>query len=147
MDRNDWPVHRPAAPEAPIPGTHWYSGCGDPDDPGRVNPETGACDGCGELACCACGREGCPDHPPVAVGAAFPCPNCGMSEWKADYYEAVWQTCDLVMGSDGEVEFVEYTGVTGSYDDGSTEDESYRCSSCDHTIKLGAFKMLIGEAT
>lgn len=54
--RNDWPVHRPAAPEAPIPGRHWYSGC-DPDQP-RVNP-SGVCEGCGGYGCPKCGREGC----------------------------------------------------------------------------------------
>lgn len=59
-DRDDWPVHRPAAPEAPIPGRHWYSGC-NPDMP-RVNPETGVCEDCGATACRVCGREDCPDH-------------------------------------------------------------------------------------
>lgn len=59
-EHDEWPVHMPAAPEAPIPGRHWYAGC-DPDRP-RVNPVTGRCEGCGELACATCGRENCPDH-------------------------------------------------------------------------------------
>lgn len=53
-DYDDWPIHRPYAPEAPIPGTHWYGGC-DPDHP-RVNPD-GICVGCSEVACPACGYE------------------------------------------------------------------------------------------
>jgi hypothetical protein len=48
------PVHRPAAPDAPIPGRHWYSAC-DPDRP-RVNAD-GVCEGCGESACSHCGHE------------------------------------------------------------------------------------------
>lgn len=58
--REDWPVHQPDAPEAPIPGRHWYSGC-NPDRP-RVNPATGCCEDCGDKACVECGREDCPDH-------------------------------------------------------------------------------------
>lgn len=46
------PVHRPYAPEAPIPGHHHYDGC-DPDRP-RVDI-TGRCEGCGEYACAHCG--------------------------------------------------------------------------------------------
>lgn len=59
-DRIDWPVHQPGpAYEAPIPGLHWYGGCeiGYP----RVNPDTGICDGCGELACRVCGKQDCPE--------------------------------------------------------------------------------------
>ena len=59
--RDGWPVHQPDAPEAPIPGRHWYSGC-NPDRP-RVNPSTGICEDCGGRACRVCGREACPDHP------------------------------------------------------------------------------------
>jgi hypothetical protein len=55
---DDRPVHRPAAPDAPIPGRHWYSGC-DPDRP-RVRPD-GVCAGCGEHACPDCGHEPYPD--------------------------------------------------------------------------------------
>lgn len=53
---DDRPVHRPAAPDAPIPGQHWYGGC-DPDRP-RVNAD-GTCEGCGGYGCPDCGREGC----------------------------------------------------------------------------------------
>lgn len=49
----DRPVHRPIAPEAPIPGRHWYGGC-DPDRP-RVGLD-GKCEGCGEAACPDCGH-------------------------------------------------------------------------------------------
>lgn len=52
----DWPVHQPAAPEAPIPGRHWYASC-NPDQP-RVNPD-GVCEDCGGRACAECGREDC----------------------------------------------------------------------------------------
>jgi hypothetical protein len=76
---------------------------------------------------------------------AFPCPHCGATEWKADYYEAVWQTISLVVGDDGEPELADYTGVTGTYDDPSTDDEAYRCASCDHTIQLGTFRLLPAE--
>lgn len=48
----DEPVHRPAAPDAPIPGVHHFAGC-DPDHP-TVSPE-GVCRGCGETACPTCG--------------------------------------------------------------------------------------------
>lgn len=64
-DRDDWPVHQPFAPDAPIPGVHWYSGC-NPDYP-RVDPSTGLCEDCGEPACRTCGREDCPDHHLEAV--------------------------------------------------------------------------------
>lgn len=60
LEHEDWPVHQPDAPDAPIPGRHWYQSC-DPDLP-RVNPETGICEGCGESGCRDCGRENCPDH-------------------------------------------------------------------------------------
>lgn len=53
---DEWPTHRPFAPEAPIPGTHHYSGC-DPDRP-VVHP-TGVCLGCGGTACPRCGYELC----------------------------------------------------------------------------------------
>lgn len=59
-DKSDWPVHQPRAWDAPIPGTHFYSGC-DPDQP-RVDPVTGRCEGCGEKACRVCGQGDCPDH-------------------------------------------------------------------------------------
>lgn len=65
VDRDDWPFHQPAAPDAPIPGRHWYAGC-DPDGP-RVNPTTGVCEGCGATACRVCGRDDCPDHPDELV--------------------------------------------------------------------------------
>ncbi len=52
------PVHQPAAPEAPIPGRHWYSGC-DPDRP-TVGLD-GVCEGCGQKACPECGHEVWPD--------------------------------------------------------------------------------------
>ena len=58
--RDDWPIHRPAAYDAPIPGIHWYQSC-TPDHP-RVDPSTGLCEDCGEHACPICGREGCTQH-------------------------------------------------------------------------------------
>lgn len=57
-DREDWPVHRPIAPEAPIPGRHWYGGC-NPDRP-LVRPD-GLCEDCGETACAECGAGFYPD--------------------------------------------------------------------------------------
>lgn len=59
-EREDWPVHQPAAPEAPIPGQHWYLGCD--DGFARIDPATGICEGCGGYGCRECGRENCPDH-------------------------------------------------------------------------------------
>ncbi len=69
-DYSDWPVHRPVAWDAPIPGKHWYAGCepsGDWDSEygrytgtgPRVDPATGICEGCGEKACPECGMEDC----------------------------------------------------------------------------------------
>lgn len=74
---DEWAVHQPEALDAPIPGRVWYSGCepgGDRDSETgrydgqgpRINPFSGICEGCGEIACRTCGRESCPDHP-VAV--------------------------------------------------------------------------------
>jgi hypothetical protein len=70
-DTTDWPVHQPEAPDAPIPGRHWYSAC-EPQDydseigyyghAGVVDPSTGLCTSCGRSACRECGRENCPDH-------------------------------------------------------------------------------------
>lgn len=51
---DDRPRHRPAAPDAPIPGRQWYGGC-DPDLP-RVD-EHGHCESCGGDACPVCGYE------------------------------------------------------------------------------------------
>jgi hypothetical protein len=79
--------------------------------------------------------------------AEFPCPSCGGTEWKADYYEAVWQTISLFVGDDGKPVFGDYTGVTGSYDDGSTADEAWVCRSCDHRLELCEFKMVPVTAT
>jgi hypothetical protein len=58
--RDGWPVHQPIAPEAPIPGRHWYSGC-NPDRP-LVRPD-GYCEDCGDRACpvCGCGFYGAND--------------------------------------------------------------------------------------
>lgn len=76
----------------------------------------------------------------------FACPACGEDDaWKADYYEAVWQSIDLLVGANGEPEMGDYTGVTGSYDDGSTLDECYRCGNCDYTIDLGKFEFVPAE--
>ena len=55
------PVHRPYAPEAPIPGIHWYGGCS--DDYPRVNPD-GICEDCGGKACPTCGKGRNPGDPP-----------------------------------------------------------------------------------
>lgn len=75
--------------------------------------------------------------------ALFPCPNCGRTDaWRADYYEAVWQTITLERGEGGEPVFGEYDGVTGSYDDGSTEDECWKCGACGHELPLGRFALV-----
>lgn len=57
-DEDERPVHRPPAPEAPIPGRNYYAGC-DPDLP-RVDTD-GVCEGCGERACPVCGHGFWPD--------------------------------------------------------------------------------------
>lgn len=80
----------------------------------------------------------------LKVGDPFPCPHCGASgEWKADYYESVWQTISLHVGDDGQPFFGDYTGVTGHYDDGATEDEAYRCSSC--SVEMPVHPILISQ--
>lgn len=68
-EREDWPIHQPPSPDAPIPGRHWFAGC-EPADydaergyhgPGpRVRPD-GVCEGCGEKACPRCGAGFYPD--------------------------------------------------------------------------------------
>ncbi len=88
------------------------------------------------------------DAPPPLPGDPFPCPECGHTDaWKADYYEAVWQDVTVLTGNRGEPDIVDYTGVYGSYDDGSTENESLRCRNCDHEIVLGRFRFLPAEDT
>lgn len=68
----------------------------------------------------------------------FVCPSCGRDdEWKADYYEAVWQSVVLVNDSTGQPAAFDYTGLTGSYDDGATENERYVCMGCGHEIVVG----------
>ena len=57
MRYDDEPTHRPYAPDAPIPGRNWYSGC-DPDYP--TVDANGTCRGCGKKACPECGREKTP---------------------------------------------------------------------------------------
>lgn len=78
-------------------------------------------------------------------GDPFPCPNCGESNWKADYYQAVSQGLVLVIGDDGEREYGDYAGDEETYDDGSTEDEALHCRECGHTIPLGVFRMIDEE--
>src|SRR4051794_41950821 len=46
VDYDELPVHRPIAPEAPIPGRHWYGGCG--PDGGRGGAGGGGRGGGGE---------------------------------------------------------------------------------------------------
>lgn len=70
-NRDDWPHHAPIAPDAPIPGRNWFSGCepgGDWDSETgrytgtgpRVSP-AGICESCGETACPVCGAGFYPD--------------------------------------------------------------------------------------
>lgn len=80
------------------------------------------------------------------MNSEYECPNCGCSdEWVADYYEAVWQSISLYQDEDGEPVFGDYTGTTGSYDEGSTSDEAYKCNNCDYVICLGVFMLLSEE--
>lgn len=81
-----------------------------------------------------------PETPPV--GMPFPCPNCGGFEWKADYYEAVWQGAVVTFGEGGTPEIIDYDGSTGSYDDGSSDNEALRCLGCDHEIRFGTFRLV-----
>lgn len=77
----------------------------------------------------------------------FQCPGCGCSDaWKADYYEAVWQGVELLVGPDGQPEPFEYDGLTGSYDDGATENDRYVCQRCGHEIVAGAFVFFPADA-
>ncbi len=71
----------------------------------------------------------------------FVCPDCGGTDFKANYYEAVWQSI-AVDDVNGQPEFVDYTGSSGTYDDGSTVDEAIACCSCDWTSYLGTFELL-----
>src|ERR1043165_1663474 len=75
--------------------------------------------------------------------SAYACPNCGETDaWKADYYEAVGQSITLYVGDNGEPEFGDYTGVMTDYSDSRTEDEAWRCGSCDYTIEHAQFVMV-----
>lgn len=97
------PVHQPPAPDAPIPGIHFYAGCepgGDMDhETGRyeglgprVNPD-GVCEGCGEIACPVCGKGGesisCPECESGRVHYQQDCCACSLT-WaqleRADHY-------------------------------------------------------------
>src|SRR4051812_31751459 len=77
-------------------------------------------------------------------GKPFRCPTCGADDqWVADYYEAVWQTVTLVVDDDGGPRLRQgYDGVYGRYDDGSTDDEAYRCQNCREAIALARFVMV-----
>jgi len=74
------PVHQPYAPEAPIPGINYYSGC-NPDRP-RVNAQ-GVCEDCGEQACPACGRG----------GPSISCPSCKLG--RVHFMHEACCQCDL----------------------------------------------------
>lgn len=53
------------------------------------------------------------------------CESCGYEgPMRANYLEAVWQE---VAGTPDDYD---YTGHTGTYDDGSTQDESLSCPEC-----------------
>lgn len=88
-DEDDWPVHQPPAPEAPIPGIHHYAGC-NPDRP-RVQPD-GTCEECGARACPECGKGGesvsCPDCGRGKIHYLQSCCACGLS-WDA-LEDAAW---------------------------------------------------------
>lgn len=74
------------------------------------------------------------------VGEPFPCPHCGESDWKADYYQAVNQGIGLIVGEDGMPEEGEYDGCEDTYDDGCSENERYVCNACRHAIVFGEFR-------
>jgi hypothetical protein len=92
-DREDWPVHQPPAPEAPIPGIHHYSGCS--PDRGRVTPQ-GVCEDCGERACPVCGKGGpavtCPFCAAGKVHLGLSCCSCN----------APWAEVESYMAAGGE---------------------------------------------
>lgn len=80
--------------------------------------------------------------PPKAApkpGDPFECPNCGGTDWTADYYQAVRQGIALVVGADGAPAAEDWCGDEASYDDGDTKVEAYTCDGCHHEIKLGDF--------
>jgi hypothetical protein len=70
------------------------------------------------------------------AGTPFPCPNCGKSAWKADYYEAVSQHVTVLADEEGKPEVADYDGCTDSYDDGSTDNEQIVCRECGHEVAL-----------
>ncbi len=89
------PRHQPAAPEAPIPGRHWYAGC-DPDGP--VVGTDGRCEGCGAEACPECGHEVWPDGVCACVvkarrGAAV--------AFQAEYSDKAQSACPTCRGTGG----------------------------------------------
>ena len=71
----------------------------------------------------------------------FRCPACGdRRSWRAEYYQAVTQGVTLLAGDDGP-EPADYAGDEDTCDDGSTDNEAYRCA-CGYVITEGEFRML-----
>jgi hypothetical protein len=77
-----------------------------------------------------------------APGEPYRCPDCGESQWKADYYNAVGQGVRLLTGENGEPVDDDYLGDEEAYDDGGTETERYVCLCCYHEIVFGEFRFI-----
>lgn len=80
-----------------------------------------------------------PPKPAPKPGDPFECPSCGGTDWTADYYQAMRQGVDLVVGEDGAPVLEEWREDSTSYDDGDSETINYNCEDCHHEITLGTF--------
>lgn len=76
----------------------------------------------------------------------FSCPNCGESEWRAEYYQLVSQDVTLVADEDGQPDAADYGGDEEAYDESCTPNERYVCQACEHQLVLGVFQLVSLEA-
>lgn len=74
--------------------------------------------------------------PSPTLGTPFPCPSCGGTDWRADYYTAVSQSVTLLHGPEGQPEVNDWTGVMTEYEDLDTPEDALVCAECDDRIDL-----------
>lgn len=82
------------------------------------------------------------DKKPEGKFKLYACPECGSTEWIAEYYQAVTQGCSLVMGENGILDAEDYDGCEDSCDDGGTENDAYKCSNCNYRFLVGRFRFI-----
>ena len=77
------------------------------------------------------------------MGRPFPCPKCGASNWRLEYYESAYQTAEVELGENGKPVIVDCPAGDdyGNYDSPGL-DEALRCRNCDTTIDLADVREL-----